>query len=527
MLEQRVDTVVYNELSRIGLKPKFGREADGDLTEAMRFASKNLHRNPGVVDLFAYHKDILILIEDKGELKKHVDWDTRFTPYALETLKVEPKSLKGYAENGAQYYLVNARDHWPYKRHPINHIISLGISMESDSKYIIRPFYLNRDDGIIVRLPTLDDLSVLSPKRIGKYVDDARSSYDMWDQFPRIASGLSSLMKKTRYRCSDEDVLTTLFLAMGNPEFSRFRTKSVRSSNALTVDLALAMLSYGKRSSGGKTRKILDISSDAKYYLEASVKRALNSGADLYGLSRYIDDSMVITESYEFVWTSALGLDDHYDRSAMLAEMAKLDQKSKIFDPYCVYGYTLSECEKLLHRNKERCSGLAYGENMHLAAMGMALNGNETVYLDEWSPDAFSRTFDANRVVTDLSCLNDDDQIDCLENCVSCTKSSAYIVVCLSKKAVKSKKDLDTRDAIASRCTLEMIAVDGDVVHIRLLKKKNDHVKTLFRDVSRYGLERKIKEIKSKNMKGSKLIKGGEWLRPFRCGRNRSKMHLF
>jgi len=111
MDERRVDCYVFLRLWDAGYYPYFGTEAYDDLVHALRRAGKDDTTGgikQGIVDLFAYNKDWLILIEDKKSLEHQVKWDIRVSPYLLLRLK-DGNPMKSEAENGILHYMWCAR----------------------------------------------------------------------------------------------------------------------------------------------------------------------------------------------------------------------------------------------------------------------------------------------------------------------------------------------------------------------------------------------------------------------------------
>ena len=144
--EATVDAEVYHRLKNAGHVVYLGREKGKqyeNLEIALRHASKEKTDNRGIVDVYVLGKDWLIIIEDKPNILAHTEWDRNLSPFILTShpsremlLPHDRKSLKSKAENGAYFYLKHIDEYWPRDRAPIKHVLSIGISMDSEDECI-------------------------------------------------------------------------------------------------------------------------------------------------------------------------------------------------------------------------------------------------------------------------------------------------------------------------------------------------------------------------------------------------------
>jgi hypothetical protein len=71
-----------------------------EVKEALKTASKNITGKQGFPEFTAQSNDFILVIEDKADLEKQALYENE----EENTLSMEQKSIKNYAENGALHY---------------------------------------------------------------------------------------------------------------------------------------------------------------------------------------------------------------------------------------------------------------------------------------------------------------------------------------------------------------------------------------------------------------------------------------
>jgi hypothetical protein len=106
------------------------------LHAALRNASKDFSKkgdgdHPGIVDLYVWNDEWIILVEDKNTLNRQLRWDERTSPYRSGTPAYGSNHIMLNAENGILHYMCCIHDDWPEGVKRPKHILGLAISMES------------------------------------------------------------------------------------------------------------------------------------------------------------------------------------------------------------------------------------------------------------------------------------------------------------------------------------------------------------------------------------------------------------
>ena len=117
--EVNTDLWVHELLKEAGIRDKFDAQGSNikELDGSLKTASKKGTGKPGFPEYVGVVKDFLIIIEDKPELSKHINYTDN------DLIADDVKSNTDYAVNGAVFYAKHLAGQVSYKK-----IIALGIS---------------------------------------------------------------------------------------------------------------------------------------------------------------------------------------------------------------------------------------------------------------------------------------------------------------------------------------------------------------------------------------------------------------
>ncbi len=128
-----------------------------EIQEALKTASKKGTDNVGFPEFTAKSKDFILVIENKAEIEKQVQYENE----SETTLATDKKSVINYAENGALFYAKKILEKSSFKK-----IFAFGCS-GNEKHHCIRPIYL--DENGYTLLPIVDNFENFSQDNIEKY----------------------------------------------------------------------------------------------------------------------------------------------------------------------------------------------------------------------------------------------------------------------------------------------------------------------------------------------------------------------
>lgn len=127
-----------------------------EIDNALKTASKSGSGKVGFPEFVGVIKDILIVIEDKASLSKHIKLDDK------GLISLEPKDVKDYAINGALFYGKHLLKNTAYKK-----VIAFGIS-GNEKKHKISPLYIDETE-YYRELPEVESFISFNEKNIEEY----------------------------------------------------------------------------------------------------------------------------------------------------------------------------------------------------------------------------------------------------------------------------------------------------------------------------------------------------------------------
>ena len=156
--EVNTDLWVHELLKEAGIRDKFDAQGSNikELDGSLKTASKKGTGKPGFPEYVGVVKDFLIIIEDKPELSKHINYTDN------DLIADDVKSNTDYAVNGAVFYARCLASQVSYKK-----IIALGIS-GNEKKHRITPVFVN-ERGEYFELADIETLISFSVDNIDDY----------------------------------------------------------------------------------------------------------------------------------------------------------------------------------------------------------------------------------------------------------------------------------------------------------------------------------------------------------------------
>lgn len=127
-----------------------------EVNEALKTASKSGTGNVGFPEFCGVVGDFLLVIEDKADLSKHIQRDSK------GLISLQTNAIKDYAVNGALHYARHIASHTQFHK-----IIAFGIS--GDQKhYRVSPLFVD-DRGEYMELPDVETFISFSSNNIQEY----------------------------------------------------------------------------------------------------------------------------------------------------------------------------------------------------------------------------------------------------------------------------------------------------------------------------------------------------------------------
>ena len=156
--EVNTDLWVHELLKEAGIRDKFDAQGSNikELDGSLKTASKKGTGKPGFPEYVGVVKDFLIIIEDKPELSKHINYTDN------DLIADDVKSNTDDAVNGAVFYARCLASQVSYKK-----IIALGIS-GNEKKHRITPVFVN-ERGEYFELADIETLISFSVDDIDDY----------------------------------------------------------------------------------------------------------------------------------------------------------------------------------------------------------------------------------------------------------------------------------------------------------------------------------------------------------------------
>lgn len=127
-----------------------------EVNEALKTASKSGSGNVGFPEFCGIVGDFLLVIEDKADLSKHIQRDSK------GLISLQTNAVKDYAVNGALHYARHIASNTQFHK-----IIAFGISGDQ-KRYRISPLFVD-DRGDYMELPDVETFISFSPDNIQEY----------------------------------------------------------------------------------------------------------------------------------------------------------------------------------------------------------------------------------------------------------------------------------------------------------------------------------------------------------------------
>lgn len=131
-----------------------------EVQEALKTASKNQTRKHGFPEFTAQSKDFIIVIEDKADLEKQAVYENENE----NTLVMDQKAIKNYAENGALHYALQITKQTNFKK-----VFAFGCSGD-EKHHRIRPIYVDETHYKI--LPEVENFENFTEENITNYYNE-------------------------------------------------------------------------------------------------------------------------------------------------------------------------------------------------------------------------------------------------------------------------------------------------------------------------------------------------------------------
>jgi len=141
--------------SRIKYVPHDG--INKEVQEALKTASKNKTGKQGYPEFTAQSKDFILVIEDRADLEKQALYENE----EKNTLSMEQKVIKNYAENGALHYAQIITAQTNFKK-----VFAFGCSGD-EKHHKIRPIYVDGNNYKI--LPEVENFENFTKENINQY----------------------------------------------------------------------------------------------------------------------------------------------------------------------------------------------------------------------------------------------------------------------------------------------------------------------------------------------------------------------
>jgi len=361
---------------------------------------------------------------------------------------------------------------------------------------------MDMDTGDVIRMPLIDNLLAFPPSGLTRYFQNAQTLLNEEVQADNY-SKLESFIDPNLKGCEMAQVLTTLFLAVGNPGYVRPNEKSVRANNMAYKDFALDMLkTFGK-----------SFNPDAKTALQSTVEAVVKAGVDLDEIARKMDSLFIRPPAYYYLWIHSEVPIQYYERASLMARMLEVDSKSVIVNPLCVWGITLAVCGRLYHKGYRRMAAFTAREHHSDIATCMMVSGaTEIEVRDMPFIEHLDRDLGYNRIICDLVDLEKYAWPYVMDS-VYASKRESVCVFALSVRCMKDAEYYEWRDDVARSYTVDQIVKWEKCYLVKIVRKRNSGSKrTIFRDLARCKLSTAIEGVKDRSTKGSRLIRDGDWL---------------
>lgn len=222
MIEEDVARFFHVLLTECGIENSADVRKYPKVAAALEHSSKNGGKNIGKPDVVASSSGIYILIEYKHHTKNQVSYDKIGPGPNGYKLSSYWDDIKNKAENGAVHYLMDMVIH---SNGAITEGFAVGISMDDDESFIIRPYYYRESMERPVRLPCMIDFSDFRHNRIKRLKEYAMSVHDGSDRrnfdIPAVMREFDRIAAKGGIHASCRPyVLAMALAAMANQRFS-------------------------------------------------------------------------------------------------------------------------------------------------------------------------------------------------------------------------------------------------------------------------------------------------------------------
>lgn len=156
--EARTDLWVSRQLDDCGFNYTPQGSGVKDIDEALKTASKRGTGKAGYPEFVAVIKDFVLVVEDKANVDKHVDFNSE------GVIAQDTKSVTDYALNGALFYAKHIAQNSPFHK-----VFAVGVS--GDAKHHrITPLYVDDRDGY-KQLDDLESFISFSKDNIQEYYE--------------------------------------------------------------------------------------------------------------------------------------------------------------------------------------------------------------------------------------------------------------------------------------------------------------------------------------------------------------------
>lgn len=402
--EKITDIFIANLLNESGINYIPNAGITKEVQEALKTASKNQTGKHGFPEFTAKSKDFILVIEDKADLQKQALYENE------ETLNMDSKSIKNYAENGALHYAQKITELTTFKK-----VFAFGCTGD-EKHHKIKPIYVDEEKYKI--LPEVENFENFTEENITNYYKE-----QILGEIPEEEKEIITLCEKSKdlheylrnYGQLGETekplVVSAILLALNDPEnenlLNNLKGRKTKTDGKWIFDALETSLKNSKvhpekteiilnQFTIIKDRAILNQIDDRlgktplKYFTEfikGNISDKINS---------YKSPADVLGNFYgEFMkysggdgQTLGVVLTPHHI-TELFCDLVELNQDDVIFDPCCGTGGFLlagmhkmiedasNDEEKIIQIQKNQIHGIEVREDMFsIATTNMILRGD-------------------------------------------------------------------------------------------------------------------------------------------------------
>ncbi len=178
--EKNLDIFISKLLDRAKIKYSADGSSIKEINDALKTASKKGTGRVGFPEFVGISNDFIIVIEDKADLDKQVNYvSEEQTEYAVDV-----KSLKNFAENGAFHYGKHIIENTTFKK-----VFAFGCSGD-EKHHVIRPIFIDKNG--YKPLKPVENFENFSASNIDKYYRE-----QVLEETPAETLELEEVLKKS------------------------------------------------------------------------------------------------------------------------------------------------------------------------------------------------------------------------------------------------------------------------------------------------------------------------------------------